>query len=510
MSMRKFLPVLRRDNKSDKGATFVLPVDSDGDQNMKNGIQATVTSSLTKKYAVDAEEEMNTAKTAPKVEGFDDSSDESDSDDYKDVEELHDFADDIIQDASSRGDAGSSSDDSSDYSVSSVHDALDDFGEGGDTLMLDVKDEKRSIVNKIHFLERLSESDRIKVSEKLQSEEFSDGQTIIREGEFGDRFYFIAEGEVVVSRKDKKTGEERDLTHMYAGDMFGELGLIYNKKRDATITSVGNSTCMYLTKTDADEFGDIATFLKIRNCVKKSKILSQLPPDSQKACIDKLEPTIFEADEYVFKQGDRGEHFYMITKGSVRILETAADGTEKKLLDVYEGDSFGELALVEDAPRTASIRANGRVNCMRLNAKNFEELLGESDFLEILKSKVQKTKKTRERRAWHRANSKGSLYNSGKKNSLVKQMSNRPTNEQTVLVRSVTQGYKTVNGYILKKLIGKGTFGKVYLCTHQDTGVSLQSKFARSSRTGSIAYCANVHQTAQRICGNRSCNHEEA
>ena len=335
--------------------------------------------------------------------------------------------------------------------------------------MMDEGDAKRSIVNKIHFRAAVCIRQGQSVGEAASGALFRWPSDHPRR-ELGDRFYFIAEGEVVVSRKDKNTGEERDLTHMYAGDMFGELGLIYNKKRDATITSVGNCTCMYLTKMDADEFGDIGTFLKIRNCVKKSKILSQLPPDSQKACIDKLEPAIFEADEYVFKQGDPGEHFYMITKGSVRILETAADGTEKKLLDVYEGDSFGELALVEDAPRTASIRANGRVNCMRLNAKNFEELLGESDFLEILKSKVQKTKKTRERRAWHRANSKGSLYSSGKKNSLVKQSSKRPTTEQTVLVRSVTQGYKTVNGYILKKLIGKGTFGKVYLCTHQEMG----------------------------------------
>jgi len=453
--MRKFLPSMGRrgSKKKSEGEGFVLPVD---------GTEAA------KADATPSSLNASAAKYAPAEVSEDDMSD--DSSDYSD--EVHDALDDFDTSTSPAkgGDEGSDSDS---FSEESVHDLLDDFGDLEEEVSSSKK--TRNIVNKVHFIERLSDEDRKKVFEKLITEKYTDGQAIIREGELGDSFFVIAEGEVVVSRKDRDTGEEIDLTHMYAGDMFGELGLIYNKKRDATITSVGNSVCMCLTKADADEFEDIGTFLKIRNCVKKSKLLSDLPPSTQMACIDKLEPANFDADEYVFKQGDKGSDFFLITKGSVRILDAAPDGSEKKLLDVYEGDSFGEMALVHDAPRNASVRANGRVNCMKLSDTNFKELLGTSAFLELVKSKVQKTQKTRERRAWQRANSKGSIRHNVSKRMASTEV--KFAGEQKLLVRGVTQtGYKVVNGYVLKKVIGKGTFGLVYLCTHQERGGELAIK----------------------------------
>ena len=63
----------------------------------------------------------------------------------------------------------------------------------------------------------------------------------------------------------------------------------------------------------------------------------------------------FPADRLVVHEGDPGDKFYIIVRGSVQVT-TRTSGTERELAVLQDGDHFGEIALLQDVPRTATIR----------------------------------------------------------------------------------------------------------------------------------------------------------
>jgi ATP-binding cassette subfamily B protein len=64
----------------------------------------------------------------------------------------------------------------------------------------------------------------------------------------------------------------------------------------------------------------------------------------------------YEADQTVFAQGEFGDRFYLIARGQVEVIAPGADGEDHVLDILGDGDHFGELALLQDRPRTATIR----------------------------------------------------------------------------------------------------------------------------------------------------------
>jgi CRP-like cAMP-binding protein len=62
--------------------------------------------------------------------------------------------------------------------------------------------------------------------------------------------------------------------------------------------------------------------------------------------------------ETIFEEGSLGGEMYAVLEGSVEISRRLADGTEKRLRLLAEGEIFGEMGLVENAPRSATARAH--------------------------------------------------------------------------------------------------------------------------------------------------------
>jgi ATP-binding cassette subfamily B protein len=66
-------------------------------------------------------------------------------------------------------------------------------------------------------------------------------------------------------------------------------------------------------------------------------------------------PERYPAERLVVHEGDPGDKFYLIVRGAVRVTTTAATGGEQELAVLHDGDHFGEIALLQDVPRTATI-----------------------------------------------------------------------------------------------------------------------------------------------------------
>ncbi len=90
-----------------------------------------------------------------------------------------------------------------------------------------------------------SDDDLAVIRTLLEEETFAAGEAIVREGEQGDRFYFIESGNVLVSKNHDN--EQRPLATLGPGDAFGEMELIDIQARSATVTATEPVTALTLT-----------------------------------------------------------------------------------------------------------------------------------------------------------------------------------------------------------------------------------------------------------------------
>lgn len=82
--------------------------------------------------------------------------------------------------------------------------------------------------------------------------------------------------------------------------------------------------------------------------------------------------------EWIFREGDEGDSFYIVHAGGVELLVTHQSGSPEKLAYRRPGDAFGEMSLLDGAPRSAGARAGEASVLLRVSREGFRSLLGEN------------------------------------------------------------------------------------------------------------------------------------
>ncbi|KAH9256619.1 hypothetical protein BASA81_005123 [Batrachochytrium salamandrivorans] len=337
------------------------------------------------------------------------------------------------------------------------------------------------VLRQVPFFAQFSAEHQVQLFSVLEEESFGDGDSIVQQGEVGDKFYTIVHGEAVVSKRNKDTGEEKDLTHIYPGDFFGEMVLIYGGERVASVTSVGNTKCMTLSRKSFEQYPLIRYFL----ILQKVPLLNACSKKVQLEIVSRLKPVVFNQGEYVVKQGEHGDAFFMITKGSASVIEDEV----KVITNLYEGHSFGEMSLLRDEPRVASVKATSELHLMLLSVKDFKELLtGEEDFSQLLEQESRKIRELRDKRGGMKVVASRdtlpvvddspktppivslSTKTPGKQVAQLQQLPHSSHSQQKLRVGKTAGGKKIINNYVILDEIGRGAFGVVKLCEHNETG----------------------------------------
>ncbi len=104
--------------------------------------------------------------------------------------------------------------------------------------------------------------------------------------------------------------------------------------------------------------------------LKQIPFFAQLVDADLEAIAEKVEMQYFAPDHLIFEQGDYGEEMYVIKRGKVQVLR---DYTV--LAELSDNAFFGEMALVSDEPRNASIKTITEVEVLVLKKEDFRELL---------------------------------------------------------------------------------------------------------------------------------------
>ena len=112
-----------------------------------------------------------------------------------------------------------------------------------------------------------------------------------------------------------------------------------------------------------------------RQFLTSAPVLNSLNSSEIEKLINVIKLENFEENSQIIKEGDIGDTFYIIVKGSVKITKNI-DGKETELKIMGINDHFGEKALIEDDRRSANVIAVGLVTCLTIQRKGFVELLG--------------------------------------------------------------------------------------------------------------------------------------
>ncbi|XP_070580016.1 cAMP-dependent protein kinase regulatory subunit-like isoform X2 [Ptychodera flava] len=210
-------------------------------------------------------------------------------------------------------------------------------------------------------------------------------EIVIRQGDEGDNFYVIDQGEVEVYVNNEL------VTTISEGGSFGELALIYGTPRAATIKA---KVDVKLWGIDRDSYRRIlmgSTMRKRRmyeEFLSKVSILENLDKWERLTMADALESCQFEDGEKIVEQGQPGDDFYIITEGQAAVLQRRAEGEEyMEVGRLGPSDYFGEIALLLNRPRAATVVARGPLKCVKLDRPRFERLLGPCS--DILKRNIQ-------------------------------------------------------------------------------------------------------------------------
>jgi CRP-like cAMP-binding protein/sugar phosphate isomerase/epimerase len=226
-----------------------------------------------------------------------------------------------------------------------------------------------------------------------QTSTYNKGDVICKQNTVGKEMYFIKEGDVAVFLNGSP------VAFLGPGEIFGEISLFYHVKRTATIKAVKDKTVAgVLTRSgfetllkksepyshalisrlynilpgrlrslnDKYKTAINALYLILDNDKKlpkpgvtKVKIKSKTGPLST---ITKKEAKrvfqdqkFFDADQLIFAEGDRGDGAYFILEGKVKAITFSSDQKEIILGELGANEVFGEMALIDDKPRSASI-----------------------------------------------------------------------------------------------------------------------------------------------------------
>ncbi|EER18890.1 cAMP-dependent protein kinase regulatory subunit, putative [Perkinsus marinus ATCC 50983] len=237
----------------------------------------------------------------------------------------------------------------------------------------------KDVLSKSFLFAALDNNDFAIVVDAMKEETVSAKERVINQGDDGDFLFVVESGELEVYKKFPGDEEEKMLKVCEVGDVFGELALLYNVPRAASVEAKTDCT---LLRLDRETFNhivkDAAAHKRERyeSFLKSVPLLNSMDAYERSQIADALKPVSVAAGEMIVKQGEPGDTFYVIEDGDCEALKERDGGQQEVVMSYGAGDYFGELALLRGEPRAASIKAKTDTKLLALDRRSFKRLLG--------------------------------------------------------------------------------------------------------------------------------------
>ncbi len=235
---------------------------------------------------------------------------------------------------------------------------------------------------------------------------FSPDQSILVEGEEGQHLYFLLQGQVRVTTVDR-AGRPVLLAVLERGDFFGEGSLFTGQPRSATVQALtpcltlqvsreamsrhlGQAPSLYTALYQAHRERQIVTALS------RVPLFSPLSRQERQTIAARLTPRSYARHEVVIREGQPDRSLFLIAWGQAVVARNYGTGQEQALSVLAAGDFFGEIALVLQQPRSATVWALTRLEVLELPEAAFRSLLEEQPALRqaiegLVRKRLQRT-----------------------------------------------------------------------------------------------------------------------
>lgn len=240
-------------------------------------------------------------------------------------------------------------------------------------------DRIRSAVKANFLFQHLNEAQSKMIFDAMEPKASAAGDVIIQQGDPGDFFYIVESGEYSVTVA-LDGGPPVEVMHYSTrggtNPCFGELAILHQKPRSATITcSVAGS----LWAIDRRTFR--ATLMKsashtLSKTLRSVQILKSLSVNQVQRLEEVLTEVSYADGDYVIRQGEYTDTFYVIVEGTVAVTKREGARAKEAELTSFSAGYFGERALIENEPRAANVIARGPLKCLCIGRDGFEEVLG--------------------------------------------------------------------------------------------------------------------------------------
>ena len=225
-----------------------------------------------------------------------------------------------------------------------------------------------SALNKHFIFAGLAEENRAQLIERMMHFLLEPKEIVFEQEQSGNNFFIVISGTLNVFVNGNKVNT------LKARDSFGELALLHNTPRSATIITLEKTALWGLDRktfrtaletVNAQNYQENRQFIDV---VPLFKILTNQQKDALGGSLSTLK---YRAGEKIVSEGDPGDLFYLIKEGTVSCSQRS-----KEIRQMFRGDFFGEQALLANSLRTATVIAETNVNCIGLNRNHLEEALG--------------------------------------------------------------------------------------------------------------------------------------
>jgi cAMP-dependent protein kinase regulator len=246
----------------------------------------------------------------------------------------------------------------------------------------DAKLRVRKAIDASFVFNALNVKEKERVVESIKEVTLGSGETVIKQGDMvageDNGLYVVESGELTVMK-----GDEEVMKYDSPGSTFGELALLYNAPRAATVITNTDCTLWALERTAFNVL--VKGSMQARRAetdalLQKVAFLEQVSSEDRTRLADAVKYVHYKSGDVVFSQGEEGNTMYIVASGK---LSVEIDGKEVTTADgplVYESAAFfGELALLSGTPRKATVKAVEECEIIAIDRAAFKRLLGKAE-----------------------------------------------------------------------------------------------------------------------------------